>query len=36
VRRQSARGPFFGCSGYPACKQLYSILENGKPDFGGK
>jgi DNA topoisomerase-1 len=36
VRRQSARGPFFGCSGYPGCKQLYSILENGKPDFGGK
>jgi DNA topoisomerase-1 len=36
VRRQSARGPFFGCSGYPGCKQLYSVLENGKPDFGGK
>lgn len=36
VRRQSARGPFFGCSGYPGCKQLYPILENGKPDFGGK
>jgi DNA topoisomerase-1 len=36
VRRQSARGPFFGCSGYPGCKQLYSILENGNPDFGGE
>lgn len=36
VRRQSARGPFYGCSGYPGCKQLYSILEDGKPDFGGK
>jgi DNA topoisomerase-1 len=35
VRRQSARGPFFGCSGFPDCKQLYSILEDGKPDFGG-
>lgn len=34
VRRQSAKGPFFGCSGYPDCNQLYPILENGKPDFG--
>jgi DNA topoisomerase-1 len=36
VRRQSAKGQFFGCSGYPSCKKLYNILENGKPDFGGK
>ncbi|MDR1945672.1 MAG: topoisomerase DNA-binding C4 zinc finger domain-containing protein, partial [Desulfovibrio sp.] len=36
VRRESAKGPFFGCSGYPACKQLYQIDENGKPVFGGK
>jgi DNA topoisomerase-1 len=36
VRRESAKGPFFGCSGYPACKQLYRIDKNGKPDFGGK
>jgi DNA topoisomerase-1 len=36
VRRESAKSPFFGCSGYPACKQLYRIDKNGKPDFGGK
>jgi DNA topoisomerase-3 len=36
VRRQSARGAFFGCSGYPACKQTYQPAENGGPDFGGK
>jgi DNA topoisomerase-1 len=36
VRRESARGPFFGCSGYPACKRLYPVAGNGKPDFGGK
>ena len=36
VRRESGKGPFFGCSGYPACKQLYRIDENGKPNFGGK
>jgi DNA topoisomerase-1 len=36
ARRESARGPFFGCTGYPGCKQLYSILEYGKPDFGVK
>jgi DNA topoisomerase-1 len=35
VRRESAKGPFFGCSGYPACKQLYQD-KDGKPDFGGK
>ncbi len=34
ARRQSARGPFFGCTGYPGCKAIYSVLENGKPDFG--
>jgi DNA topoisomerase-1 len=35
VRRESAKGPFFGCSGYPGCKQLYQE-KDGKPDFGGK
>jgi DNA topoisomerase-1 len=35
VRRESAKGPFFGCSGYPSCKQLYQD-KGGKPDFGGK
>lgn len=33
VRRESAKGAFFGCSGYPNCKQLYQITEDGKPDF---
>ena len=36
VLRQSAKGPFFGCLGYPSCKQLYAVLKDGKPDFGGK
>ena len=36
VRRESAKGPFFGCSGYPGCKQLYQMGEDGKPDFGSK
>jgi DNA topoisomerase-1 len=35
VRRQSTRGPFFGCSGYPGCKHTYPD-KDGKPDFGGK
>jgi DNA topoisomerase-1 len=35
VRRESAKGFFFGCSGYPSCKQLYQD-KGGKPDFGGK
>lgn len=36
VRRESAKGPFFGCSGYPGCKQLYQLGEDGKPDFSSK
>jgi len=36
VRRQSVRGAFFGCSGYPACKQTYQPAANGDPDFGGR
>jgi DNA topoisomerase-1 len=35
IRRESAKGPFFGCSGYPSCKQTYQD-KDGKPDFGGK
>jgi DNA topoisomerase-1 len=35
VRRESAKGPFFGCSGFPSCKRLYQE-KDGKPDFGGK
>jgi DNA topoisomerase-1 len=36
VLRRSDKWQFFGCSGYPGCKQSYRTLENGKPDFGGK
>ena len=36
VRRESAKGSFFGCSGYPACKQLYQVTEDGKPDFAAQ
>ena len=40
VRRESAKGPFFGCSGYPVCKKLYQVGEDGRPNFdapkGGK
>ena len=40
VRRESVRGAFFGCTGYPACKKIYQVGEDGKPDFtaqkGGK
>ena len=40
VRRESAKGPFFGCSGYPACKKLYQVGDDGRPNFdaqkGGK
>jgi DNA topoisomerase-1 len=32
VKRNSARGPFFGCSGYPNCKNTYPDRD-GKPDF---
>ena len=36
IERQGAKGAFFGCSGYPNCKQTYQIAGNGEPDFGGK
>lgn len=36
IERQGAKGAFFGCSGYPGCKQTYQVAGNGKPDFGGK
>ena len=32
----SNKGAFFGCSGYPGCKQTYQVAGNGEPDFGGK
>ena len=36
IERQGAKGAFFGCSGYPGCKQTYQVAGNGEPDFGGK
>jgi len=36
VERQSAKGAFFGCSGYPVCKNTYRVGANGAPDFEGK
>lgn len=36
VRRESARGPFFGCTGYPTCKKIYQVGEDGKPDFAAQ
>ena len=36
VRRESAKGAFFGCSGYPDCKKIYQVGEDGKPDFTAK
>lgn len=36
IERQSAKGAFFGCSGYPGCKQTYQVAGNGEPDFGGE
>src|SRR5262249_25595849 len=29
--RQSDRGPFLGCSGYPKCKTVLNVDENGNP-----
>ena len=36
IERHSAKGAFFGCSGYPGCKQTYQVAGDGEPDFGGK
>lgn len=33
--RNGAKGGFFGCSGYPACKKTFQVAANGEPDFGG-
>ena len=33
VRRVSAKGAFFGCSGYPACKQTFPASTDGAPDM---
>ena len=29
--RESKRGPFLSCSGYPACKEAYNMDAEGKP-----
>src|SRR5205085_10705014 len=31
ILRQSARGPFLGCSGYPKCKTIVNVDEKGAP-----
>ena len=36
IRRETDRGAFFGCSGYPACKKIYQIAGNGEPETRGK
>ena len=36
VERSSARGPFYGCSGYPNCKTIYPVGADGAPDFNVK
>lgn len=36
VRRESAKGPFFGCSGYPGCKKLFQVGEDGRPIIDAK
>ena len=35
IQRNSAKGVFFGCSGYPGCKQTYQEAGNGEPDLDG-
>lgn len=36
IQRDSAKGVFFGCSGYPECKKTYKIADDGSPKYGGK
>ncbi|MBD8896178.1 type I DNA topoisomerase [Desulfovibrio desulfuricans] len=36
VRRESAKGPFFGCSGYPGCKKHFQVGEDGRPIIDAK
>ncbi len=36
VRRTGAKGEFYGCSGYPGCKNICPIKPDGSPDFSAK
>lgn len=36
VQKHSKFGPFFGCSKYPECKQIYKVGDDGKPVEGEK
>ncbi len=36
AQRQGAKGPFFGCSGYPVCKRTFPVGADGSPDFTAK
>ena len=36
VKRSTAKGEFYGCSGYPGCKKTWPVAPNGAPDFDAK
>lgn len=36
IKRTGAKGEFYGCSGYPGCKQTYPVAPGGAPDFNAK
>lgn len=36
VKRTGAKGEFYGCSGYPGCRQTYPVALGGAPDFNAK
>ncbi|MBQ3060203.1 MAG: topoisomerase DNA-binding C4 zinc finger domain-containing protein [Desulfovibrio sp.] len=36
VQRSGAKGAFFGCSGYPGCKQTWPVGADGAPNFTPK
>ena len=36
VRRKGQYGEFFGCIGYPGCKQSFKMKSDGTPDFTEK
>ncbi|WP_298068796.1 DNA topoisomerase 3 [uncultured Mailhella sp.] len=36
VKRSGTKGDFYGCSGYPECKNLCPVKPDGSPDFGAK
>lgn len=36
IKRTGAKGAFYGCSGYPGCKQTWPVGPDGAPDFSAK